>query len=91
MPPQSLTCVTVALAGVAALGSPAQEAGLDPETLRGRDRTALLDVRTVLVAQKMFAERNGALFGPFECLTRPETCLPGFPSEEAPFLDPTHD
>jgi hypothetical protein len=60
-------------------------------TLRGRDRMALLDVRTVLMAQKLFAARNGGYYGPFECLTKPETCLADFPKEEAPFLDPTHD
>jgi hypothetical protein len=72
-------------------GAVSQDARPDAEALRGRDRTALLDVRTVMLAEKFFAARNGGLFGPFECLTRPETCLPDFPAEEAPFLDPTHD
>ena len=83
--------LTVALVGVSSLGSPAHEGKLDAEELRGRDRAALLNVRTVLLAQKQFATRNGALYGPFECLTKPETCLPDFPKEDAPFLDPTYD
>lgn len=83
--------LTAALFGALPPASRAQDARLDPETLRGRDRTALLDVRTVLMAEKLFAARNGGYFGPFECLTRPEACLADFPKEDAPFLDPTHD
>lgn len=83
--------LTVALVGASTIGTPAQEEKLDAEALRGRDRAALLNVRTVLLAEKQFAKRNGALYGPFECLTKPETCLPDFPKEDAPFLDPTYD
>jgi len=72
-------------------GTAPQEGPVDAETLRVRDRAVVLDVRTVMMAARLFAARNGAYYGPFECLTRPETCLPGFPPEEAPFLDPTHD
>jgi hypothetical protein len=87
-----LVLLAASLSGAAALGSPAQEeVKVDAETLRLRDRAALLDVRTVMMASKQFAARNGALFGPLTCLTRPETCLTGFPRVEAPFLDPTHD
>ena len=86
------TLVLWAASLLGALGSPAQEeVKVDPETLRLRDRAALLDVRTVMMASKQFAARNGALFGPLTCLTQPETCLTGFPKDEAPFLDPTHD
>ena len=83
--------LTMALLGALAPATRAQDQRLDAETLRGRDRTALLDVRTVLMAQKLFAARNGGYFGPFECLTKPEACLADFPKDEAPFLDPTHD
>jgi hypothetical protein len=83
--------LTAALLGALPPASRAQDTRLDPETLRGRDRTALLDVRTVLMAEKLFAARNGGYFGPFECLTKPEACLADFPEDEAPFLDPTHD
>ncbi len=64
---------------------------LDAETLRGRDRSALLDVRTVIMAGRQFAAANHSLFGPLSCLTHPEACLPAFPTDAAPFLDPTHD
>ena len=83
--------LTVALLGALSPAARAQETRLDAETLRGRDRMALLDVRTVLMAQKLFAVRNGGYFGPFECLSKPEDCLAGFSKDEAPFLDPTHD
>ena len=84
--------IAASLLGATALGSSApEEVKVDAETLRLRDRAALLDVRTVLMASKQFAARNGALFGPLTCLTQPETCLLGFPKDEAPFLDPTHD
>src|SRR5260370_14137489 len=83
--------LTVALVGASTIGTPAQEEPLDAEAVRGRGRAALLNVRTVLLAEKQFAMRNGALYGPFECLTKPATCLPGFPKEDAPFLDPTYD
>jgi hypothetical protein len=78
-----------ALLGASPLG--AQEVKPDAETLRGRDRTALLDVRTILGAAKQYAARNGGLYGPMDCLTRPETCRADFPKDDPPFLDPTHD
>jgi len=81
---EGIRFLTVALVGVSSLGSPAQEEKLDAQALHGRDRAALLNVRTVLLAEKQFAARNGALYGPFECLTKPETCLPDFPKEDAP-------
>jgi hypothetical protein len=87
---EGIRFLTVALVGVSSLGSPAQEEKLDAQALHGRDRAALLNVRTVLLAEKQFAARTGALYGPFECLTKPETCLPDFPKEDAPFLDPTY-
>ena len=64
---------------------------LDPETLRGRDRTAILDVRTVVMAGKGYAAANGSLFGTLSCYTHPETCRPDFPKDAAPFLDASHD
>ena len=61
MSQEAIRSLTVALVGLSSLGSPAQDAKLDEEALRGRDRAALLNVRTVLLAQKQFASRNGAL------------------------------
>jgi len=83
--------LTVALLGAPSPATRAQDTKLDEETLRGRDRAALLDVRTVLMAEKLLAARNGGYFGPFECLTKPEACLADFPKDGAPFLDPSHD
>lgn len=79
------------LALVAALPASGQEQRLDAETLRARDRMALLDVRTVLTAARDFAGWNGGYFRELRCLTRPESCLPAFPADRAAFLDPTHD
>jgi hypothetical protein len=64
---------------------------LSPDALRDRDRLALLDLRTIAMGQKQYAERNGGFFGEIACLTQPETCLPAFKADEAPFLDPSHD
>jgi hypothetical protein len=75
----------------AALPAASQEEKLDAETLRVRDRMVLLDVRTVLMAARQFAGRNGGYFGELLCLTAPESCRPDFSKEEGPLLDPTHD
>jgi hypothetical protein len=91
MAPGRFVVLTVALLGALAPATRAQGPKLDAETLRGRELAALLEVRTVLMAQKLFAPKNGGYFGPFECLSKPETCLQDFPKDEAPFLDPTHD
>jgi hypothetical protein len=64
---------------------------VDAEALRGRDRSALLDVRTVVMAGRAYAAANGSLFGTLSCYTHPETCLPDFPKDAAPFLDASHD
>jgi hypothetical protein len=79
------------LACAPALAAAAPEQKPDAETLRSRERAALLDVRTVLVAAKQYASVNGAYFGELVCLTAPETCLPDYPNDQAPLLDPTHD
>src|SRR5262245_34711736 len=74
-----------------ALFAAMQESKPDADTLRTRERAALLDVRTVLVAAKQFASGNGGYFGELRCLTAPEACLPDYPKDQAPLLDPTHD
>lgn len=90
-PGRFVVSTVVFLFGAISPATRGQDPKLDTETLRGRELAALLEVRTVLMAQKLFAARNGGYFGPFECLSKPETCLPDFPKDEAPFLDPTHD
>jgi hypothetical protein len=79
------------LASLLALHASAQEQKPDAETLRSRERAALLDVRTVLMAARQFASGNGGYFGELRCLTAPEICLPDYPKDKAPLLDPTHD
>jgi hypothetical protein len=79
------------LASLGALLANAQEGTPDAETLRMRDRAALLDLRTVLVAAREFARGNGGYFGELRCLTAPESCRPDYPKDKAPLLDPTHD
>jgi hypothetical protein len=79
------------LASLSALLATAQEGKPDAEILRARERGALLDVRTVLMAAREFAGGNGGYFGELRCLTTPESCLPNYPKDKAPLLDPTHD
>ncbi|HKC10427.1 MAG TPA: hypothetical protein VKI41_00045, partial [Vicinamibacteria bacterium] len=38
---------------------------VDAETLRVRDRSAILDLRTVVMAGRAYAAANGSLFGDF--------------------------
>jgi len=61
------------------------------EELRARERHAILNVRTVLLAGKTYAASNGALFGALACLTSPASCGGAYPAD-APFpLDPTYE
>lgn len=74
-----------------AASSLAAEEKPDVEMLRTRERIAMLDLRTVLMAGKEYAALNGGYFGPPECLTAPEKCRPDLPKDQGPLLDPTHD
>jgi hypothetical protein len=76
------------LAMVAAAGA---EEKTNPEILRTRERIAMLDLRTVMMAGKEYAALNGGYFGPPECLTAPAKCRPDLPKDQAPILDPSHD
>ncbi len=89
--PLALAQAFLTTASLTAQGPEAPSERLDPETLRGRDRTALLDVRTVVMTGRGYAAANGSLFGTLSCYTHPETCLPAFPKDAAPFLDASHD
>ena len=51
---------------------------------------ALLALSTLMQAEKAYAARNGLLFDELRCLVAPAGCIPGFPAEDAPFLDPTY-
>jgi hypothetical protein len=62
----------------------------DAEELKARDRHALLNVRTVLMAGKTYAAANGGLFGELSCLTSPEACGKAWPSDAAFPLDPSY-
>ncbi len=68
-----------------------QEEKPNVETLRARERMALLDVRSVLMAARQFAGWNGGYHGEIRCLTAPEQCQPDLAKDQAPLLDPTHD
>ena len=83
--------IVVFLASLQALLANGQEAKPDAETLRMRERAALLDLRTVLMAAREYARGNGGYFGDLRCLTVPEGCRPDDPKDKAPLLDPTHD
>jgi hypothetical protein len=60
------------------------------ETIRSRERMALLALSTLVQAEKAYAARNGLFFDDVRCLVAPAGCIPGFPAEDAPFLDPTY-
>ena len=86
------------LAAAAPIRSAAQEpataasptARPGPDELKARERHALLNVRTVLLAGKTYAASNGSLFGELACLTKPASCGSAYPAD-APFpLDPTY-
>ena len=88
-----LRALLVAALGVGAHAQtpepPAESAG--PEEIRARERMVLLGISTVMMAEKMYAAANGALFGDIKCLTRPAECLPDRDPNAATFLDPTAD
>jgi hypothetical protein len=79
------------MAVLAAVASATAEEKPTPELLRTRERIAMLDLRTVLMAGKEYAALNGGYFGPPECWTAPLKCRPDLPKDQAPLLDPTHD
>jgi hypothetical protein len=78
-------------AGSAAQGpEPTVATKITPEELKARERHAILNVRTVMLAGKTYAASNGSLFGGLGCLTSPESCGRAWPAD-APFpLDPTY-
>lgn len=75
----------------AATPSPeAVEVPLSPERMKERERNVLLTVSTVLLGQRTYASYNGSFFDEIACLMNPVSCIPGFASDGAPFLDPTY-
>jgi hypothetical protein len=71
-----------------AAATPATRPGADE--LKARERHAILNVRTVVMAGKLYAASNGSLFGELGCLTHPESCGKAWPAD-APFpLDPSY-
>jgi hypothetical protein len=69
----------------------AEPEALSREDLQARERAALLVVQSVLAAEKLYAAANGSYFDDLRCLGQPWACIPGFPPDAAPFLDPTYD
>jgi hypothetical protein len=68
----------------------AVETPLSPEKMKERERAVLLTVSTVLLGQRTYAAANGSFFDEVACLTNPAACIPGFPADGAPFLDPSY-
>src|SRR5262245_50664932 len=66
------------------------ETPLSPEKMKERERNVLLTVSTVLLGQRTYASYNASFFDEIACLTNPASCIPGFASDGAPFLDPTY-
>src|SRR5258708_37339709 len=79
----------LALAAILTTASFAQDPEtetLDAETLRGRDRSALLDVRTVVTAGRGRAAAHGPPFWAPSRSTPPPTRPPAFPQHAPPPL-----
>ena len=75
----------------AAEASPvAVETPLSPEKIKERERNVLLTISTIVLGQRTYASANGGFFDEITCLTKPESCIPGFGADGAPFLDPTY-
>jgi hypothetical protein len=74
-----------------AASPPADEsAKLGPEEIRARERMILVAISSVLHAERGYAAANGSFFDEVRCLTQPGQCLPAFPADGTPFLDPTY-
>lgn len=71
-------------------GAPAADT-VTPEELKARERHAILNVRTVLLAGKIYAASNGSLFGQLSCLKDPASCGKDWPADAAFPLDPTYE
>jgi hypothetical protein len=78
------------LLGLLAQEPPPAETPLSPEKIKERERAVLLTVSTVVLGQRTYAASNGKFFDEISCLTAPERCIPGFPADGGPFLDPTY-
>src|SRR5258708_38456481 len=77
----------LALAAILTTASFAQDPEtetLDAETLRGRDRSALLDVRTVVMAGRGEAPAHGPLLGAPPLPPPPHPPRPAFPPRPPP-------
>jgi hypothetical protein len=61
---------------------------LGADEIRARERMALIAVSTILQAEKAYAAVNGSFFDEIRCLSAPAECIPSYPADEAPFLDP---
>ncbi|HLA76404.1 MAG TPA: hypothetical protein VJU18_02365 [Vicinamibacteria bacterium] len=80
-----VTVVAGALTSSQAAESP------EAQAMRARENMAIIAVRTVVVAQKGYAAANHSFYDQIPCLMRPWDCIPGHPTDGAPFLDPTYD
>jgi hypothetical protein len=88
--PVVLAIVLSAQEPSAPAASPSAEAALTPQQIKDLERNVLLTVSTVLLGERTYASSNGRFFDEIPCLLEPWTCIPGFPADGAPFLDPTY-
>jgi hypothetical protein len=63
----------------------------DLESARARERMVILDIRTLMMAGREYAEANGTFVDELRCLGNPAACLASFPADAPSFLDPTYD
>ena len=45
------------------------------------------DIRTVIEGEAAYRSANGGLYGPLECLSAPDRCIPSYPLASPTFLD----
>jgi hypothetical protein len=75
----------LAVAVIAAIGI----SSLLRAKLSALESATLDDLRTMVAAQAAYSERNGGFYEPrLECLAEPASCLPDYPRDGRPFLEP---
>lgn len=84
------------LLAVPSLGAPATQSPspgpkLTAEQIRARERSVILDVRTLVMAAKDYAAANRSFVDELRCLGRPEECVPDYPKDAPAFVDPSYD
>ncbi len=88
---KSLAMAGVALGGLIVLLFPVWVTTLGPARVHARiaanESAAVEDVRAVIAAEKRYALGNRDYYDTFDCLTRPQDCIPGYPASGPTIID----